>query len=381
MAGAAERGQAVLGELRVALRYLVSIVAFVVEVIPMRRFLRHLVVGSAVLFLGPVAHAWGQTDSKLEPAPSGFASRRDGVERGKVETVEYDSKSVGDTRKMTVYLPPGYSKDTKYPVLYLLHGAGDNEGGWTRNGAANVILDNLFADKKIVPMIVVMPNGSPQGPRPGTVLAGTIMKRADADKNGIVSREEFLAAAEALYKELDTGKLDEKQLATGLNRLMPAPGAPGGRQRGFGDFVSGFENDLLKDIIPYVESHYPVQADREHRAIAGLSMGGGQALTIGLRHLDLFAYVGGFSSALFGNTSALVSDPAAASKQLRLLWLSCGDEDRLMDANKTFHASLEQKNVSHLWHVDSGAHTWPVWKNDLYLLSQRLFRDDKPGSQ
>ena len=207
------------------------------------------------------------------------------------------------------------------------------------------------------------------------------MKRADADKNGIVSREEFLAAAEALYKELDTGKLDEKQLATGLNRLMPASGAPGGRQRGFGDFVSGFENDLLKDIIPYVESHYPVLADREHRAIAGLSMGGGQALTIGLRHLDLFAYIGGFSSALFGNSSALVSDPAAASKQLRLLWLSCGDEDRLMDANKTFHASLEQKKVSHLWHVDSGAHTWPVWKNDLYLLSQRLFRDDKPDSK
>ncbi len=246
----------------------------------MRRCLRHLVLGSAVLFLDPVVHAWGQTDSKLEPAPSGFASRRDSVDRGQVETVEYDSKSVGDTRKMTVYLPPGYSQNTKYPVLYLLHGAGDNEGGWTRSGAANVILDNLIADKKIVPMIVVMPNGSAQGPRPGTVLAGTIMKRADADKNGIVSREEFIAAAEALYRELDTGKLDEKQLATGLNRLMPAPGAPGGRRRGFGDFVSGFENDLLKDIIPYVESHYPVQADREHRAVAGLSMGGGQALTI-----------------------------------------------------------------------------------------------------
>jgi enterochelin esterase-like enzyme len=347
----------------------------------MRRFLRHFVVVSAVLLLGPVAYTWGQTDSKLEPAPSGFASRGDGVEHGKVETVEYESKSVGDTRKMTVYLPPGYSKDTKYPVLYLLHGAGDNEGGWTRNGAANVILDNLFAGKKIVPMILVMPNGSPQGPRPGTVVAGMIMKQADADKNGIVTREEFLAAAEALYKELDTGKLDEKQLATGLNRLIPAPSAPGGRQRGFGDFVRGFENDLLKDIIPYVESHYPVLADREHRAIAGLSMGGGQALTIGLRHLDLFAYVGGFSSALFGNTSALVSDPAAASKQLRLLWLSCGDEDRLMEANKNFHSSLEQKNVPHLWHVDSGAHTWPVWKNDLYLLAQRLFRDDKPGTK
>jgi Putative esterase len=150
VAGAAARGKAVLGELRVALGYLVSIVAFVVEEIPMRRFLRHLVVASAVVFLDPLAHAWGQTDSKLEPAPSGFASRRDGVERGKVETVEYDSKSVGDTRKMMVYLPPGYSKDTKYPVLYLLHGAGDNEGGWTRTGSADLYLlaPRLFRDDK-----------------------------------------------------------------------------------------------------------------------------------------------------------------------------------------------------------------------------------------
>jgi enterochelin esterase-like enzyme len=347
----------------------------------MRRFLRHLVVGSAVLLLGPMADAWGQTETKLEPAPSGFASRRDGVERGKVETIEYDSKSASDRRKMMVYLPPGYSKDTKYPVLYLLHGAGDNESGWTRNGAANVILDNLFADKKIVPMIVVMPNGSPQGPRPGTILAGAIMKRADADKDGTVSREEFSAIAESLYKEFNADKLDEKQLATGLNRLVPATSPQGGRGRGFGDFITGFENELLKDVIPYVESHYPVLADREHRAIAGLSMGGGQALTVGLRHLDLFAYVGGFSSALFGNSSALVADPAAASKQLRLLWVSCGDQDRLMDGSKNFHSSLEQKNVPHLWHVDSGAHTWPVWKNDLYLLSQRLFRDDKSAVQ
>jgi enterochelin esterase-like enzyme len=366
--------------LRIALGYLVPIVGSVVGEILMRRFLRHLVIGSAVVFLGPLAHAWAQTDAKLAPAPSGFAGRRDGVERGKIETVEYDSKSVGDTRKLTIYLPPGYSKDTKYPVFYLLHGAGDNEGGWIRNGSANQILDNLFADKKLVPMIVVMPNGSIQGPRPGTVLAGTIMKRADVDKNGIVSREEFLAAAEALYKDVDTGKLDEKQLATGLNRLMPASGAQGGRQRGLGDFVSRFENDLLKDIIPFVESHYPVMTDREHRAIAGLSMGGGQALTIGLKHRDLFAYIGGFSSALFGDSSALVPAQTDAGKPLRLLWLSCGDKDRLMTASKNFHDSLEQKNVSHLWHVDTGAHTWPVWKNDLYLLSQRLFRDDKPGS-
>lgn len=368
------------GHFCVAFRYLVSIVTFVVEVIPMRRFLRQLVVGSAVLCLSPLALSWGQTASKLEPAPNGFASRRDGIEHGKVETVEYDSKSVGDTRKMTVYLPPGYSKETKYPVLYLLHGAGDNEAGWNRNGSANVILDNLLADKKIVPMIVIMPNGSPQGPRPGTVLAGAIVKQADADKNGVVSRDEFLAFAEGLYKDVDNGKVDEKQLASGLNRLMPAPRTQGGRGRGMGDFITVFENDLLKDIIPYVESHYPVLADREHRAVAGLSMGGGQALTIGLRHLDVFAYVGGFSSAIFGNGGNLVSDPTAASK-LRLLWLSCGDEDRLMEASKNFHASLEEKNVPHLWHVDSGAHTWPVWKNDLYLLSQRLFRGDKPGAE
>jgi enterochelin esterase-like enzyme len=367
--------------LRIAWRSLVFIASFLAEMIPMRRFLCQFVVGSAVLLLGQVAPAGDEKEAKLDPAPEGFASRRDGIERGKVETVEYDSKSVGDARKMMIYLPPGYSKDSKYPVLYLLHGAGDNEAGWTRNGAANVVLDNLFADKKIMPMIVVMPNGSPQGPRPGTVLAGTIMKRADADKDGIVSREEFLAAAEVLYKELNADKLDEKQLAAGLNRLMPATGPQGGRQRGLGDFISGFENDLLKDIIPYVESHYPVLADREHRAVAGLSMGGGQALTIGLRHLDTFAYVGGFSSALFGNSSGLVSDPAAAGKQIRLLWLSCGDEDRLMEASKNFHTALEQKNVPHLWHIDSGAHTWPVWKNDLYLLSQRLFRDDSPAGK
>ena len=144
-------------------------------------------------------------------------------------------------------------------------------------------------------------------------------------------------------------------------------------------------NDLaLATDLPNEAADLPagagLQADRDHRAIAGLSMGGGQALSIGLRHLDLFAYVGGFSSALFGNSSALVADPAAASKQLRLLWLSCGDEDRLMEASKSFHTSLEEKKVSHLWHVDSGAHTWPVWKNDLYLLAQRLFRDDKPSS-
>jgi enterochelin esterase-like enzyme len=317
------------------------------------------------------------TPASLPPAPQGFDARRDQVEHGKLETIEYDSKAVEGKRKATVYTPPGYTKDATYPVLYLLHGAGDDETGWTRKGKADVILDNLYAEKKIVPMIVVMPNGFARRPGsgPGAALAAAIMKRADADKDGKVSLDEFRTAAEAIYKEIDkdrAGKLDEKQLAAGLDRLVPAP-APGSRGRGLGGNTT-FETDLLKDLIPYVEAHYPVKADAEHRALAGLSMGGGQALGIGLRHLDTFAWVGGFSSALFGQQGSLVPD-ADGREKLRLLWLSCGDNDRLLDASKAFHTSLDEKKVPHVWHVDSGAHEWPVWKNDLYLLAPMLFRD------
>ena len=231
--------------------------------------------------------------------------------------MEYDSKSVGVKRKMVVYTPPGYSKDGKYPVLYLLHGIGDTETGWTQKGAAHVILDNLYADKKLVPMIVVMPYG-----------------RASAE---------------------------------------PAPANPfaGNPFQAY----AAFEQDLLKDVIPYIESHYSVQADREHRALAGLSMGGGQSLNFGLKHLETFAWVGGFSSA--PNTqkaNSLITDPAGAAKQLRLLWLSCGDKDNLMNVSKAFHEALDTMKIPHVWHVDSGGHTWPVWKNDLYLLSPMLFR-------
>jgi enterochelin esterase-like enzyme len=251
-----------------------------------------------------------QTPGPLPAAPKGFDKKREDIARGKVETVEYDSKSVGTRRKMVIYTTPGIEPTAKVPVLYLLHGAGDDEMGWKVKGSADTILDNLCADKKLVPMIVVMPNGF-------------------ANKGG--------------------GK--------------------GGR----GD---GLENDLLKDIIPYVEAHYPVKADRESRAIAGLSMGGGQALRIGLKNLDQFAWVGGFSSALFGSAE-LIKDGPDAAKKLRLLWVSCGDSDRLLKGSEAFHESLDKLKVPHVWHVDSGGHTWPVWKNDLYLISQMLFRDKK----
>src|SRR5262249_35564926 len=258
--------------------------------------------GSALLFLFLSAIIRAEDKPKeLPAAPTGFDAKRDGIERGTVETVEYDSKSLGAKRKMTVYLPPGYSKDTKYPVFYLLHGAGGDETNWTRGGRADVILDNLYADKKLVPMIVVMPNGSVPPPGPGAPLATALMKRGDADKDGKLTLEEFLAVAKEIFKEADKdnkGTLDEKQLAAAINQLVPAqrPGVPG---RGPSFDYTAFENDLLKDILPYIESHYAVQADAEHRALAGLSMGGGQALTIGLKHLDTFAWVGGFSSALF----------------------------------------------------------------------------------
>jgi enterochelin esterase-like enzyme len=346
--------------------------------------MRALLLGTASFLLLSTASA---EETKQTAAPKGFDSRREDVKRGKVETVSYDSKSTSSKRRMVVYTPPGYSKDTKYPVLYLLHGMGGNEVNWTSQGRAGVILDNLIADKKVVPMIVVMPNASLGGPgnfSMGAPLAAALVKRADANKDGKVTLDELVAATKELFKEWDKdkkGELDEKQIAEGLNRLLasqrtrPRRGRPGGFP-GF-QMSNAFETELLKDVIPYVESHYPVRTEAEHRAIAGLSMGGGQALTIGLKHADRFAWIGGFSSALFGRQDNLLREPEALNKKLRLLWVSCGDADRLMDASKSFHNTLEKKKVPHVWHVDSGGHTWDVWKNDLYLLSQKLFKEKK----
>jgi enterochelin esterase-like enzyme len=261
----------------------------------------------------------GKKDEKAEqfPAPpKGFDTRRDGIDRGKLETVEYDSTTVGVKRKAQVYTPPGYSKDQKYPVLYLLHGIGGDEYEWTRGGAANVILDNLYAGKKVVPMIVVLPNG-----------------RASKD----------------------------------LTRRDPIP-----KQS---PAFAAFEKDLLTDLIPFIEKTYAVKADRESRALAGLSMGGGQSLNFGLAHLDTFAWVGGFSSA--PNTKKvddLVKDPPDAAKKLKLLWISCGDRDGLMRISRGFHDVLEQKQVPHVWHVNAGGHDFTVWKTNLYHFAPLLFR-------
>ena len=252
----------------------------------------------------------------FDDPPAEIVTKRDGIAHGKLEMIEYDSKTVGTKRKMQVYTPPDYTTNQKYPVLYLLHGIGGDETEWQRFATPDVLLDNLIADGKAVPMIIVMPNGRAQ-------------KNDRAEGNVMASAPAFAV----------------------------------------------FEQDLLNDVIPAIESRYSVQADREHRALAGLSMGGGQSLNFGLAHLDTFAWVGGFSSA--PNTrppDQLVPDPAAASKQLKLLWLSCGNKDGLIRISQGVHAYLKEQEVPHVWHVDGNGHDATHWRNNLWLFAQHIFK-------
>ena len=251
-------------------------------------------------------------------APVGFDAAQSTIPHGKIDTISYSSKTVGVSRKTLIYTPPGYSRKTKYPVLYLLHGIGGDQKEWLKNGSPQVILDNLYNEKKIEPMIVVMPNG-----------------RAMKDDR-------------AIGNAFDSAKV--RAFAT-------------------------FEKDLLNDLIPFIEKKYPVYKDREHRAVAGLSMGGGQSLNFGLGNLNQFAWVGGFSSA--PNTKlpeVLVPNPDEVTKRLKLLWISCGDEDRLMSFSSRTHDYLSARNVPHIFYVEPGGHDFKVWKNDLYMFSRLLFK-------
>jgi enterochelin esterase-like enzyme len=276
-------------------------------------------------------------DATLEAAPAGFDTRRADVPSGRVERIEFDSSVTGNKRPAMVYLPPGYSADRDYPVLYLLHGIGGNETHWTTPGSADAILDNLIADGKALPMIVVMPNGRASnepvtafGPPPA---AGN----AQAQDAAPVDRAAGMAVEFEAY--------------------------------------AAFERELLNDLIPYVEANYSTSSDRTQRALAGLSMGGGQSLDFGLGNVDTFAWVGGFSSA--PNTprpAELMADPADA-KQLELLWVSCGNEDTLFNISLGVHDYLAAQNLPHTWYIDAGAHTFPVWKNDLYHFASLLFRE------
>jgi enterochelin esterase-like enzyme len=249
------------------------------------------------------------------PPPAGFDVKREGIPHGHLEMIEYDSKTVGARRKMQVYTPPGYTPDKKYPVLYLLHGIGGDETEWERFCRPDIILDNLIADGKAVPMIIVMPNG-----------------RAQKDDR---ARGNIFAAAPAF---------------------------------------ATFERDLLDDVIPAIESRYSTFTNRENRALAGLSMGGGQSLNFGLAHLDEFAWIGGFSSAPNTRPPAELLPQPDPAKQLKLLWLSVGNQDGLIRISQGVHAYLKTNNVPHIWHVDGHGHDAPEWKQALYYFAQKLFK-------
>jgi enterochelin esterase-like enzyme len=276
------------------------------------------IVACALLACSTLA-ALAQAGDGLFPAPpGGYDHRREDIEHGKLQQIEYDSATVGLRRRVKVYTPPGYSSDQKYPVLYLLHGIGGDENEWPRLGAPAEILDNLYADKKAVPMIVVLPNG-----------------RAAKD----------VTARDSIPKQ------------------SPA--------------FAAFEKDLLNDLIPFIEKTYSVKADRESRALAGLSMGGGQALNFGLNNLDTFAWVGGFSSAPNTKPPAdLIKDPEVAAGKLRLLYIACGDKDGLFRISQGVHKMLDEKKVPHQYNViPGGGHDFNVWKSDLYHFAQLVFRE------
>jgi len=254
----------------------------------------------------------------INHATIGFDSLRTDIAHGRIDSISYFSKTVGVNRKALIYTPADFSKHNTYPVLYLLHGIGGDEKEWLNGGQPQVILDNLYAEKKIEPMIIVLPNGRAM--------------KDDRAVGNIMAPEKVQAFAT-------------------------------------------FEKDLLNDLIPFIEKTYPVYTDREHRAIAGLSMGGGQSLNMGLGNLDTFAWIGGFSSA--PNTKLpeeLLPHPDEAIKKLKLLWISCGADDGLLTFSLRTHNYLLGNDVPHIFYIMPGVHDFHVWKTSLFIFTQLIFK-------
>lgn len=266
------------------------------------------------LLSGRLVHA----QDVVQPMSAGFDTVRTNISHGRLDSVTYYSTTVGSTRKALIYTPPGFSQKSKYPVLYLLHGIGGDEKEWLKGGSPQVILDNLYTGGRVEPMIVVMPNG-----------------RAMKDDRAV-------------------GNIFDSTKVQAFAR---------------------FERDLLNDLIPFIQKNYPVYTDRDHRAIAGLSMGGGQSLNFGLGNLETFAWIGGFSSA--PNTKLpreLVPDPEMAKQKIKLLWISCGASDRLITYSERLHDYLRENSVPHIYYIEPGVHDFKVWKNGLYMFSQLIFK-------
>jgi len=258
------------------------------------------------------------------------------VPHGAVASVTYYSKSLNKFRRMHVYTPPGYETSSqKYPIFYLLHGAGDSDDSWSSVGRAGFIIDNLIADKKAKPMVIVMPAGH-TGP---------------------------------------------------FNFAAPAAGAPRSL-----DFNDDFVKDFVNDIMPYAETHYRVLRDRQHRAIAGLSMGGAHTLNIAIPHPDEFAYVGVFSSGIIGilplnglaaapaagpsweQQHATELDNAAGKKDWKLFWFSTGKDDFLLSTTKATVELFQKHGYHPMFQESAGAHTWTNWREYLNEFAPQLFQ-------
>jgi enterochelin esterase family protein len=256
------------------------------------------------------------------------------VPHGTVRTEWYYSKTTRGARRIFVYTPPGYDRSgLRYPVLYLQHGYGEDEAGWSQQGRENFILDNLIAARKAKPMIIVNENGLPG----------------------------------AEFQPPSPPRAGEK----------PAPVTEVARYF-MNNKYSTFDSVFSGDLIAFIDANFRTLPSRENRAIAGLSMGGAQALRIGLTHLNEFAYVGLFSPAIYvtdisKDCDGALADPAKLNQQIRLFWLGIGTEDFLLGPVRESHETLERAGIKHVWVQSSGAHVWTVWRQYLADFAPRLF--------
>jgi len=251
------------------------------------------------------------------------------VPHGEIRSSAYFSKTTGAWRNVNIYTPPGYDKDIKksYPVLYIQHGGGEDERGWATQGKTNIILDNLIAEKRAVPMIVVIPNGN------------------------------------VLKPGMKTGGYTEEAM-------------------------NAFKEELFETIIPFVEKNYRVKSGATGRAISGLSMGGGQAFFTGLRNIDTFAYVGVFSTGLFGgiarpNTApfspedavpGILTNPQSFNNKLKVFYVSVGEQDPRIEPTKNLIDTFRSKGLKVEFASFPGGHEWQVWRKSLHDFAQRIFK-------
>jgi enterochelin esterase family protein len=268
------------------------------------------------------------------PASDGALSFYDAkdVPHGTVRIETYHSKSLGVPRQVWVYTPPGYDgSNTRYPVFYLLHGSGNIESSWMLTGRANLILDNLIAEGKAKPMIIVNPLGyARQGVGLAPEIAGT-----------------------------------------------PAPGASLPAQQGIPPQTVGFAKDLLEDVVPFVERKFRTLSGADNRALGGLSMGGGHTVQIGFNNSDTFRSLVVMSAGAQNaeqNYPAFFSNPAATNKKMKLIWVGVGKDDFALNGSKALNASLTGAGITHTFRVTEGRHEWVVWRHALNEVAPLLFR-------